>query len=221
VDEKLTARAKLIYERDTNSPLFLRIADFHIRNNDPGSALSVLEAGLQNFPEHPLAFILLSKAYHLFGNSSKTASALKKASEILNSDDTYQHYKKEFNLTDKRKSPFDSSRGNIFMNSYEVSETEIDKSEDSDTGSVEDNLKQIAEKLLNTKIDRNKIHLSNEKNDKDYNPDKGQLASDTLANIYVSQGQMAEAIKIYEQLAIRNPQKKEFYLDKIRKLKSL
>ncbi len=62
MDEKLTARAKLIYERDNNSPLFLRIADSYLQSNNPEIAISILEDGLKNFPDHPLAFILMGKA---------------------------------------------------------------------------------------------------------------------------------------------------------------
>ncbi len=60
MDDKLTERAKLIYERDKNSPLFLRVADFYLRNNDPLTAVSILENGLMIYPNHPLAFILMS-----------------------------------------------------------------------------------------------------------------------------------------------------------------
>ncbi len=59
-----------------------------------------------------------------------------------------------------------------------------------------------------------------ETNQQSYAPDKTKLASETFANIYLSQGQKNEAIKIYELLIQRNPEKKEYYSEKIRELKS-
>jgi len=218
VDDRLTGKAKLIYERHNNSPLFLRIADYHLQNNNPHTAISMLENGLKHFPNHPLAFILLGRAQHSLGNIEKTKSLLKKASEILNSNRTYLHYKKELNLPDEPKSLFDSSRGNIFINSSDES-VQSEEETTEQTKTVEDNLEQIAEKLLNTKIDKDSSPPVNETKGNEYNPDKAKLASETFANIYLSQGQKNEAIKVYEELAIRNPEKKEYYLKKIAEIK--
>lgn len=219
MDDRLTGKAKLILERHNNSPLFLRIASYHLQNNNPHTAISMLENGLKHFPNHPLAFILLGRAQHSLGNIQKTESLLKKACEILNSNQTYLHYKKKLNLPDEPKSPFDSSRGNIFMNSSdETTPSEDENIEQPKT--IEDNLEQIAEKLMNTKIYNDSSPSVNETKGDEYNPDKGKLASETFANIYLSQGQKSEAIKVYEQLAIRNPEKKEYYLKKISDIKS-
>jgi tetratricopeptide (TPR) repeat protein len=219
VDDKLTSRAKVIYERNNNSPLFLKVADHHLKNNNPHNAISIIENGLKHFPNHPLAFILLGRAQHLIGNIKKTESLLKQASEILNSNRTYLHYKQALNLIDEPRSPFDSSRGNIFMNS---SEETIQNEEETikHPKSVEDNLEQIAEELINTKIDKDGSPSVNETKGEEYNPDKSKLASETFANIYLSQGQKSEAIKVYEQLAVRNPEKREYYIKKIAEIKS-
>ena len=45
-------------------------------------------------------------------------------------------------------------------------------------------------------------------------------ASETLANIYLAQGEKNEAIKIFELLIERNPEKKGYYLGKISEIKS-
>jgi tetratricopeptide (TPR) repeat protein len=219
VDDKLTARAKLIYERDYSSPLFLRVADFYLENNDPQTAVSILENGLKIYPAHPLAFILMAKAHNSFGNFEITESYLEKASELINSNRSFEHYKREFKLPYKRISPFDSSRGNIFFNSsdnYVLDEEVVDDQHKS----VEDNLSQIAEKLINTKLDQSNKNSASETNQQEYIPDKSKLASETFAKIYLSQGQKNEAIKIYELLIYRNPEKKEYYSEKIRELKS-
>lgn len=219
MEDKLTSRAKLIFERDNNSPLFLRVADNYLQENDPQTAVSILESGLKIYPDHPLVFILLAKAQHLLGNFKMTESFLKKANELLNSLGTFERYKHKFNLPDKQTSPFDSSRGNIFFNpidEYVLNEDLIDDA----PKSVEDNLSQIAEKLINTKFEQSKSTSSNEITQPEYIPDKSKLATETFAKIYVSQGQKNEAIKIYELLIQRNPEKKEYYSEKILELKS-
>ena len=219
MDEKLTSRAKLIYERDSNSPLFLRTAYYYLQISDPQTALSILEKGLKIFPDHPLAFILMGKVYVKLGDLEIAEFFFKKSSELLNTNHPFTFYKKEFKLPDKQTSPFDSSRGSIFINS---SGEDILKDETipGKTISVEDRLSQIAEELINTRIVQTDDISFREPNQREYLPDKSRLASETLANIYLSQGQKSEAIKVYESLFQRNPEKKEYYLEKIRELKA-
>jgi len=150
VEEKLTARAKLIYERDSNSPLFLRVADTYLQSNNPAYAISILEDGLKNFPDHPLALILMGRANVMLNEIEMAEFFFKKSSELLNTNRTYIYYKKEYNLPDKQLSPFDSSRGSVFVNS---SEEEIPRVEDlipDKSQPVEERLSQIANEIMNT-----------------------------------------------------------------------
>jgi len=221
VDEKLTERAKLIYERDNNSPLFLRISDSYLQSNNPESAISILENGLKNFPDHPLAFILMGKANVMMNELEMAEYFFKKSSELLNTNRTYTHYKKEFNLPDKQHSPFDTSRGSVFIKSSKDDMIKIDDVIQDKSQPVEDRLAQIANELMNKRLEQTDKFPLRETDQKQYSPDKSKLATETLANIYLSQGQKNEAIKIYELLANRNPGKKEYYLEKIRDISSL
>jgi tetratricopeptide (TPR) repeat protein len=220
VDEKLTARAKLIYERDNNSSLFLRIADSYLQSNNPESAISILENGLKNFPDHPLAFILMGKANVMINEIEMAEFFFKKSSELLNTNRTYTHYKKEFNLPDKQHSPFDTSRGSVFIKSSDDEMLKINESIPDKSQPVEDRLEQIANELMNKRLERTDNFPLKEADKQQYSPDKSKLATETLANIYLSQGQKNEAIKIYELLANRNHGKKEYYLEKIRDISS-
>ena len=220
MDEKLTARAKLIYERDNNSPLFLRIADSYLQNSNPENAISILEEGLKNFPDHPLAFILMGKANVMVNEIEMAEYFFKKSSELLNTNQTYTYYKKEYNLPDKQSSPFDSSRGSVFINSsaddiLKIEDLILEKSQP-----VEERLEQIANELMNKRLEQTDNFPLRESDQQQYSPDKSKLATETLANIYLSQGQKNEAIKIYESLVNRNPGKKEYYLEKIREIRS-
>lgn len=218
MDEKLTAKAKLIYERDVNSPLFLKTADYYLQINDPKKAYSIIENGLKLFSDHPLAIILMGKVQYALGNIRETESCLKKASELLNSEETFAYYKKKYNLPDRKSSPFDSSRGNLFINTDEEFnfDSELEKNE---SGAIEDNLSELSQQLMNARIERNKDVEMNF-NQREYNLNKSKLATETLAKIYQSQGQKSEAIKVYEMLIIRDPEKTDYYLQKIKELKS-
>jgi len=220
VDEKLTARAKLIYEQDNHSPLFLRIAESYLQNNNPESAISILEDGLKIFPDHPLAFILMGKANVMLNEMEMAEFFFKKSSELLNTNRTYTHYKKEFNLPDKQHSPFDTSRGSVFIKSSDDDTRIIDELIPDKSQPVEDRLEQIANELMNKRLERTDNFPLKEADKQQYSPDKSKLATETLANIYLSQGQKNEAIKIYELLANRNPGKKEYFLEKIRNIRS-
>jgi tetratricopeptide (TPR) repeat protein len=220
VDEKLTARAKLIYERDNNSPLFLRIADSYLQSNNPESAISILENGLKNFPDHPLAFILMGKANVMMNEIEMAEFFFKKSSELLNTNRTYTHYKKEFNLPDKQHSPFDTSRGRVFIKSSEDEKLKNDELITDKSQPVEERLDQIAQELMSKRLERTDNFPLREADKQQYSPDKSKLATENLAYIYLSQGQKSEAIKIYELLANRNHGKKEYYLEKIRDIRS-
>ena len=220
MDEKLTARAKLIYERDNNSPLFLRLANYYLRRNEPQNAISILEKGLKNFPDHPLAHILMGKAHVLINELEMADFFFKKSSELLNNNLTYTYYKKEFNLPDKQLSPFDSLRGSVFINSSEVDTLKTENAVPDNEKPVEDRLLQIANELMNKRLEQTDNIFSREADQQVYSPDKSRLATETFANIYLSQGQKIEAIKIYELLVYRNPEKKEYFLEKIREIQS-
>ena len=221
MNDKLIGRIKLLYERDNNSPLFLKTADAYITQNEIDKARNILEEGLKVFPEHPLAFILLGKINSLKGNTDEADTLIKQASELLNSSQTYTHYKKEFNLPNKNDSPFSFSRGNFFI---EDVDDEANLSNESKKGNkestIDERLGDLVQQVMNARIERNNNFTVSETNNKTFIPDKSKLASETLANIYLEQGEKNEAIKMFELLIERDPERKEYFLGKISEIKS-
>lgn len=219
MDEKLSARAKLIYERDCNSPLFLKTADYFLQFNDPHKAYLILENGLKLFPDHPLAYILMGKVQDALGNIEETESCFRKASELLNSEETFIHYRNKYNIPDRKSSPFDSSRGNLFINTDEEFKIDAEFEKD-ESGTIDENLQELSQQLMNARIENSGNDTPTNYNQKEYNLDKSKLATETLAKIYLSQGQKSEALKVYEILINRDPERKDYYLQKIEELKS-
>ncbi len=50
---------------------------------------------------------------------------------------------------------------------------------------------------------------------------KKGMASESLANIFLKQGKVNKAIKIYEQLILKNPEKKAYFVEQIEKLQNV
>ncbi|GAB3531593.1 hypothetical protein GCM10027443_14150 [Pontibacter brevis] len=50
---------------------------------------------------------------------------------------------------------------------------------------------------------------------------KKGIASESLATIFLNQGKVKKAIKIYEQLILKNPEKKSYFVEQIEKLQNL
>lgn len=221
MNENLSTKAKLLYERNNRSPLFLKTADSYLNRNEVQNAIRILDEGIKIFTEHPLAFILLGRANYMLGNIDTADSFIKQGSELLDSSQTYTHYKKVLKLPDKPVSPFDSSRGNIFINSFGDDDTLKNQPKlANNSQSIDERLSQLADEVMKAKIERNENFSIPETVQETILSDKSKLASETLANIYLNQGEKNEAIKIFELLIDRQPDKKEYYLRKISEIKS-
>lgn len=204
------------------SPLFLRTAQNFILDNDYQRAIVVLKKGLKKFPGHPVAYILLGKAFLLNRNFELADSNFKVASDLLNSKKTYEHYSNEINkvnrFTVNRESfsKYTSSYSDPGGNS--VPENRQQQSEEKKTD--EDQLEQLAEALSSAKIERIKESVPFNSDIFYRIPERSKIISETLAEIYLSQGERGEAVKVYERLIKRNPLKEGYYLQKIKQIRS-
>jgi tetratricopeptide (TPR) repeat protein len=205
-----------------DSPLFLRTAQNFILQSDYQQAIVVLKKGLKKFPGHPAAHVLLGKAFLLSKNFELADTNFKIAADLINSKKTYEYYSNEF----KDVNRFTLNRENFSKNKKTASElrdnigTENRKEQSEEEKAVEDRLEQLAEVLSSARIQRVKEN-DTQKSEIFYKiPERSKIISETLAKIYLSQGERSEAIKVYERLIKKNPLKESYYLQRIKEIRT-
>lgn len=199
---KLIKKFELLYQINSHSPLFITIAYKKILDNDLDESLSIIEKGLLEFPDHPTALLLKSRIFIKKGNFSQALKLIKKASNLLSSPKTFDFYLTELETLNKQSIKIEiEDKSNI---QQEISD-----------------IKNISPKL--PELDPLKGYSETNTTPKsDYSViDDSLIISDTLAKIYFNQKEYKEAIRIYNKLKSKHPEKSEFYDSKISEIKSL
>jgi tetratricopeptide (TPR) repeat protein len=222
-------KVKLIYEYNKNSPLFVRVAYLEIENDNIDHAVFILRQGLKIYPENPVAILLLARANALMGKKELAAKLIRKGSNIIHSNETYNFYMEELDTLEKSTTVPGSPREKIFFTGYtdeeetenfvlpDVKENEENKIDE--TEAIENRLEQLARTIASAKLPP----PGDEKNIKtgslEQLSENNLIVSETLAQIYVSQGQYDEAIKVFINLKKMKPAKAEHYSEKIEEIK--
>ena len=224
-------KVRLIYEFNRSSPLFVKIADSEIEENNIDVAVEILQNGLKIYPDHPVAHILLGKVYALMGNYSKAIEFFKKGNEIIHSDETYKYYLKEIESIKKQRSLFENTRGSSFYNSPKTNDEKTDnpdlfiqettdQPENELALSIDEKLAQLAEEISKAKISTSlNTNITKQGIDDIFDKDN-MIISETLAKIYVAQNEYNEAIKVYEKLIKKEPAAYDHYTSKIKEIRA-
>jgi tetratricopeptide (TPR) repeat protein len=224
-------KVNLIYEYNRNSPLFVKMANSQIEENNIDEAVEILQAGLKTYPEHPVAHLLLGKTFAMRGNYGKALECFKKGSNIIQSEETLNFYVNELEKMKKQGSLSEASRGNSFFNSSKNLEKPaktpdlfIAKSETKEEKelavSIDDRLAQLADQISKVKLSAAKGNSHTVSDFKDILSKDNMIVSETLAKIYVAQNEYDEAIKVYEKLIKKEPARYEHYTEKIKEIRS-
>ncbi len=209
-----TEKVSLIYEYNSRSPLFVRQANTEIESNNLERAFDILTQGLKLFPNHPVAYVLLGKAFALKGKYPDAAQAFKKASTIIDSPQTFDYYIRELENIKKQRSPFTIKKRTTFI---EEGSLPTKPSVSPLSAGHDDDLAQLAEKLTNARM--NVSATDNEPEDETISTKEPAIVSETLGKIYATQGKFKEALQIYEILLQRNPGRKAELQKVIQELK--
>jgi tetratricopeptide (TPR) repeat protein len=213
-------KVSLIYEYNKNSPLFVRIASNQIEDNNPDKAIDILNEGLKNYPEYPVAYFLLGKAYTIKGLYSQALKYIKRGSELIHSPKTYDYYLREIEAIKKQRSFFKSMRWENDIRVDGTTDSSLKEIEDSlrSLPPITESIKKLNEELMDAKDTIQKAKEVTSPSAKSF-AGSNLIVSETLAKIYINQGEFNEAIAVYEKLIKKNPDKQDYYEIKIEEIK--
>jgi tetratricopeptide (TPR) repeat protein len=231
--ETFSNKVSIIFEFNKKSPLFIRKADEEIRNNQIEKAVEILLAGLKVYPDYAAAHFILGRAYSLLGQFNQALKSIKTGSILINSTETYDYYLKEVESARKQRSLFDSStRTSFFFPEIESEQPVIipenkqekenilpDKLENQ-LEDIDDRLEEIAKEISHARLNDSTSNIDYELSNVGKFIEQNMFVSETLAKIYITQGEYKEAIEIYQKLINKTPSKQEYYLQKISELQS-
>jgi tetratricopeptide (TPR) repeat protein len=193
----------LVYEFNNDSPLIVYKASKELEDNNIAKAIEMLNKAIEDYPYYPTPYFLLATALAYNHEFEEAQIMLSKAHNILDNEQTYKYYN---NLIEKIKRESDGINSNFDDTVNKVlDETFLDS----------DELESIDLLSIDNPTDDNTIltkintHL----------PD-GTIVTETLAEIYSSQGNYNEAKEIYEKLKYIYPDKAEKFEKKILELSS-
>ncbi len=204
-------KIKLIYEFNNSSPLFARVAAEISEQGNILEAISILEKGISSYPDYASAYFILalSKAYS--GNQKEAIAAARKGAGIIGSNEVLDHYLLKIEKIIQERNSITRTKPADF--------DEPDLNAESQEPKFEDQLEILARKLTGAKINYNPEDESSPRtNLEEYRGEK--IASDTLAEIYLSQKKYHEALSVYKELIRKNPERTDDYILKIAEIQN-
>ncbi|MBU0560375.1 MAG: hypothetical protein KJ799_11990 [Bacteroidetes bacterium] len=204
----------LIYEFNKNSPLFVRVAYNELENGNIDQALKILGNGLELYINYPTAFIISALALALKGETQKAAAKLEELKSYIDAEKTIAYYLEKISQIKGNKSDLKL----IFNRATE----ENFVSDEFIPNDVDNNLEELAKKLAKAKINFSDDPVDDSPASKtvELNETRG-LVSETLAKIFINQQNYEEALNIYQTLIGIQPEKKNYYLERIAELNKL
>ncbi|HUX60106.1 MAG TPA: tetratricopeptide repeat protein [Ignavibacteriaceae bacterium] len=226
--EIFSEKVSLIFEYNKKTPLFVRMSNTEIENNNVDKAIEILRDGIKTYPQYAAAHLLLGKAYSLIGNYTQALSSIKTGSDLIHSQKTYDYYSREIESIRKQRSLFESNAKSAFLliedEEKEANQPDlfIEKEEKKERRAipipVEDRLDQLAREISFAKLPEALESSPNlEYRAEDFSG-TSMIVSETLAKIFIAQGELKEAIEVYKKLIKKNPHNIESYLKKIEDL---
>lgn len=207
-------KIKLIYEYNDSSPLFARVAASEIKAGNVTDAIRILESGIRIHPHYPTAYFILALANAFAGKEEDAKNSAAIGSELLGSPEAFDYYAKLITEIISERNTLSDAKRPAF-----IEESEPARVED-DFENMEDKLDLLAEKLSKAKIIPKELGEPTE----EITPPEvkvKKIATDTMAEIFISQKNYTEALAIYAELLRERPEKAGIYLQKISDLNSL
>lgn len=227
----------LIYQFNNRSPLFARVADDALSNNLPDKAIHILEDGINHHPDYPTAYLIYAKALAAKGDFEQAREVMKTSMKLLDDQKTYDYYLNEIERIESEKNESIDPKQTSFLeddlNDFQTNsefvfddqiESELSENYKAGINSVEENLDQLINELNEAKLsiqdpgfveEENLDVVQDELSEEIEEQTASKFISETLADIYLTQGNLIQAKNIYQKLLELEPEKKERFQQKI------
>jgi tetratricopeptide (TPR) repeat protein len=216
-------KVSLIYEYNSKSPLFARVAENEIEKNNIDEAIKILYDGLTHHPDFYVAYFLLSKAHTIKGNYGHALKYVKKGSELIHSPKTFDYYLREIDAIKKQRQLFNVSRWADSANekfSMVNQKPTLESEKEKPAESIEETLNKLTAEIEGATKTVNDAKKQIEESKPKTFSNNDFIVSETLAKIYITQGEFKEAIYVYKKLKQKNPEKESYFDSKIAELKA-
>ncbi len=213
----------LLYEFDSRSPLFARIAYERMKEGNLKDAEEILTNGLEFFPHYPTPYFLLSEVKTRLDKTEEAETLLQKGNILLGDKKTFEFYSEKIAGLKSKLKDFETPRSTE-LSSAEAEETEIAENKNEQETPIEERLDELAQQLENAQIPesvKEETQINEEGgiiSGEDTSPPNLEIVSETLGMILESQNKFKEALDVYQKLIELEPDKKEFYETKIQEL---
>ncbi|RMD51208.1 MAG: hypothetical protein D6830_00895 [Ignavibacteria bacterium] len=133
----------LIYEFNQDSPLFARVAEEEINKGNYSEAASILEKGLNKYPNYATAYFIYAIALANLSEYDKAEEAINTGAEILDSTETKEYYLERLNEI-RNKNRVEEPAKRISFEDEEEIELSVPEEESIDSSNInrEDDLEE-------------------------------------------------------------------------------
>ena len=204
------------------SPLFARVAASYLQQGRALEAMELCNQGLGAHPQYAAGHLILGKCYETVGRSIEALLEYRRALKILPDNPTLhklmdnieQREKESFAaFAEERAKRLQARKDTLTVDEYIADETAEKES------TVEFLLKRLqATKQAQSPSEQDVGKLGTEKH---LERAAGSIVTPTLAEIYASQGEYAEAVEAYRTLIGQRPEETERYEKRIAQLEQL
>lgn len=198
VEKRTMDKFALVYEFNKDSPLLVYKASKEIEDRNITIAIELLNTSIEKYPYYPTAYFLLSVALAYNGDYFRAGELIAQGNNLLDEEQTFQYYS---NLVEKIKKEAEG----IDTNFEDTVSTVLDDSfnDENDFYDFDD---------ISIEIDNNEIKQTESPKG---NITEGTIVTETLAEIYNTQGNYKEALDIYNRLLKIQPEKTDKFNQKI------
>lgn len=189
----------LIYEFNKESPLIVYEAAKELEKKNFEKSLELFEKASYKFPFHPTVFFLKAVAFAYTGQFDLAGESLIKGDNLLGDKSTLEYYHRQIE--------------NVRLNQDNLNIDLFDLDNEQYSSEIAD-------------VDFDNIDSSQLISDEEFNFSKNKfdtepIITETLAEIYASQGNYFESLEIFEKLKNIKPELSNKFEARIREIKSI